>query len=116
MCVTNCSFSQKKLRTYMRRLNLGLLSYSKCATYSKFIFGSLYDTGQPAVDEDMHSDNDSMKVRIKLKGRRSESSSLSGRKNVKKLSKKLYSEDDEDEDEEEVCNNHARVRAVFGKE
>ncbi|PNF17190.1 ATP-dependent helicase brm [Cryptotermes secundus] len=57
---------------------------------------------QPAVDEDMHSDNDSMKVRIKLKGRRSESSSLSGRKNVKKLSKKLYSEDDEEDDEEEA--------------
>lgn len=99
----------------MRRLNLEFLFYSKCATYSKFIFGSLCDTGQPTVDEDMHSDSDSMKVRIKLKGRRSESSSLSGRKNVKKLSKKLFSEDDEDE-EEEVCNNHARVRAVFGKE
>jgi hypothetical protein len=74
----------------------------------------VYVTGQPAVDEEVHSDNDSMKVRIKLKGRRSESSSLSGRKSMKKLSKKLFSEDDEDE--EEVCNNHARVRAVFGRE
>jgi hypothetical protein len=99
----------------MRRLNLGSIFYSKYATNRKFIFGSSYDTGQPAVDEDMHSDNDSMKVRIKLKSRRSESSSLSGRKSVKKLSKKLFSEDDEDE-EEEVCNNHARVRDVFGKE
>jgi hypothetical protein len=51
-----------------------------------------------------------MKVRIKLKGRRSETSSLSGRKSVKKLSKKLFSE--EDDEEEEVC---AKVRALQGK-
>ena len=55
----------------------------------------------------MHSDNDSMKVRIKLKGRRSESGTSSGRRNVKKLSKKLFSE--EDEDEEEVCYSCFRV-------
>lgn len=54
---------------------------------------------QPAADEEVHSDNDSMKVRIKLKGRRSESSTSSGRRNVKKLSKKLVSEEDEDEEE-----------------
>jgi len=59
--------------------------------------------GQPAADEEVPSDNDSMKVRIKLKGRRSESSASSGRRNVKKLSKKLFNE--EDEDEEEVCNS-----------
>jgi hypothetical protein len=62
----------------------------------------LCDAGQPAADEEVHSDNDSMKVRIKLKGRRSESGTSAGRKNVKKLSKKLLNE--EDEDEEEVRN------------
>jgi translation initiation factor IF-3 len=73
------------------------------------------DTGQPAVEEEVHSDNDSVKVRIKLKGRKSESSSFSVRKNVKKLSKKLHSEDDEVE-EGEVCNSCAGRRAVFGIE
>jgi len=66
--------------------------------------------GQPAADEEVHSDNDSMKVRIKLKGRRSESSTSSGRRNVKKLSKKLFNE--EEEDEEEVCNSFCRVRDI----
>jgi hypothetical protein len=73
------------------------------------------DTGQPAVEEETHSDNDSMKVRIKLKGRKSESSSFSVRKNVKKLSKKLNSEDDEGE-EEEVWTSCAERRALFGIE
>ncbi|KAJ9588656.1 hypothetical protein L9F63_018045, partial [Diploptera punctata] len=42
---------------------------------------------QPAVEEEGgHSDNDSMKVRIKLKGRKSESS---GRKSIKKSEKKI---------------------------
>jgi hypothetical protein len=73
----------------------------------------LYVTGQPALDEEVHSDSDSMKVRIKLKGRKSESSSLSVRKNVKKLCKKVFNEDDEEE-EEEVCNSHCRRIGVFG--
>jgi hypothetical protein len=92
-----------------------LTFHVQCAINSKFIIDSLCVTGQPAVDEELHSDNDSVKVRIKLKGRKSESSSLSVRKNVKKSSKKLYSEDDEEE-EEEVCKNCAGRRAVFGKE
>jgi hypothetical protein len=69
--------------------------------------------GQPAADEEVPSDNDSVKVRIKLKGRRSESSASSGRRNVKKLSKKLFNE--EDEDEEEVSDSCFRVRALAGQ-
>jgi translation initiation factor IF-3 len=71
------------------------------------------DAGQPTADEEVHSDNDSVKVRIKLKGRRSESSASSGRRNVKKLSKKLFNE--EDEDEEEVCNSYFRGRDLAGQ-
>ncbi|XP_069692754.1 ATP-dependent helicase brm-like isoform X2 [Periplaneta americana] len=53
------------------------------------------NAGQPVIDDEVHSDNESMKVRIKLKGRKGEP----GRRSVKKLSKKLFSEDDDDEDE-----------------
>jgi hypothetical protein len=89
-----------------------LFSFSeKHVTNCKFAFYCFCHAGQPAVDEEVHSDNDSVKVRIKLKGRKSESSTLPGRKSVKKLSKKLFSEDDEEE--EEVC---ARVGALPKKE
>ncbi|PSN44969.1 hypothetical protein C0J52_05485 [Blattella germanica] len=56
---------------------------------------------QPIIDEEAaHSDNDSMKVRIKLKGRKAETatSSSSGRRSLKKAKKHFSEEDDEEEE------------------
>ncbi|CAG2053427.1 unnamed protein product [Timema podura] len=55
--------------------------------------------GPMDIEEERQSDNDSVKVRIKLKGRKGENSysSSSSRRNSKRASRRLFSEEDDEE-------------------
>nr|CAD7405971.1 unnamed protein product [Timema cristinae] len=79
-------------------------------TKMQFNISTSLKMGPMDIEEERQSDNDSVKVRIKLKGRKGENSysSSSSRRNSKRASRRLFSEEDDEEVQERWIETYKR--------